>query len=374
MPSKSLPPEGPASPTDTSNAAGPPVLDDVERALLAQLHFGSGSWQEGLAICGGAASRGLKLLEARGFFGVGERAAALAVVEQLLAERPDDPLALYHQAQFLAQSARRKDAVRALDALVERAPDFPGALTTLAQLVFPGPAYRDVLARLHAALRPRSYLEIGVEHGTSLALAVHSRQVVGVDPVPRPPARPLPAGARLFHMTSDTFFEKYACADVFDTAFVDLAFIDGMHWFEYALRDFSNVERWCAPGSTIVLHDCLPPHPVAAARERRSNFWVGDTWKTLECLLEQRPDLDMTVIPCFPSGLVVVRNLDPGSKALTNTLESLSSRYLALSYPHPPGAFPSHYPIVANTEPQLSELLASLQHARSPGAFPAEKT
>src|SRR5688572_6007886 len=108
MPFHPLPPEGAASPTDASNAAGPPVLDDVERALLTQLHFGSGSWQEGLAVCGGGASRGLKLLEARGLFGVGQRAAALAVVDRLLAERPGDPLALYHRAQFLAQSGSPK--------------------------------------------------------------------------------------------------------------------------------------------------------------------------------------------------------------------------------------------------------------------------
>jgi len=361
MPSQQVPPRG--APTDPAEAtAGPlPAFDDVERALLAQLHFASGAWQEGLAACSGASSRGLRLLEARGLFGLGQRAAALQVLEQLLAERPDDLLPLYYEAQFLAQSERSAEAVRALDRLVARAPDFPGALTTLAALVFPGPSYRDVLARLHEALRPHSYLEIGVEFGTSLALAVHSSQVVGIDPVARPPARPLPPATRLFHMTSDAFFERHTRAEVFGERPVDLAFIDGMHWFEYALRDFVNVERWCGPGSTVILHDCLPPHPLAAARERRSNFWVGDTWKTLECLLEQRRDLELTVIPCYPSGLVVVRHLDPGSNVLAGALEALSSRYLERSYAHGPGVFPDHYPLVANTGPQLAALLARLQ-------------
>jgi tetratricopeptide (TPR) repeat protein len=364
MPSHQVPPEGAASQwAGAASARSQPDLDEVERALLAQLHFASGGWHDGLAACAGAASRGLKLLEARGHFGSGQRATALQAVEQLLTDRPDDALALYYKAQFLAQSARPQEAVQTLDRLIERLPDFPGALTTLASLVFPGPAYREVLARVHEALRPRSYLEIGVEHGTSLALAVHSHQVVGVDPVPRPPARALPAGARLFHMTSDTFFERYSCADVFGAASVDLAFIDGMHWFEYALRDFRNVERWCGAGSTIVLHDCLPPHPVAAARERRSNFWVGDTWKALECLLELRPDLKVTIVPCFPSGLVVMQNLDPGSTLLAEALESLTRRYLELGYPHAPGAFPSHYPILPNAEPQLGSWLGRLREA-----------
>jgi hypothetical protein len=347
-------------PADTAEGE-PAALDDVERALLAQLHFAAGAWRDGLDTCSGAASRGLKLIEARGQFGLGQRAAALGILSQLLAERPGDALVLYHQAQFLAQSGQQQEAVQVLASLIGNLPDFPGALLTLASLVFPGPPYREVLARLHQALRPRSYLEIGVEHGTSLALAVHSRQVVGVDPVPRPPTRALPAGARLFHMTSDVFFERHERADVFGDDPVDLAFLDGMHLFEHTLRDFIHVERWCGAGSTIVLHDCLPPHPVAAARERRSNFWVGDAWKALECLLERRPDLRISVIPCYPSGLVVIGNLDPASSVLRDTLESLSRSFVERSYPYGPGVFPSHYPLVANTEPGLGQLLTNLQ-------------
>jgi tetratricopeptide (TPR) repeat protein len=343
-------------------------LDDVERTLLAQLYFAGGAWQEGLAVARRAQRemRGLALVEARARFGLGERDAALAIVDRRLAEQPNDVLALYHKAQFLSQSGRTHHAIAALVRLVELVPDFPGALQSLALLSFPGPPYRELLKRVHDRLRPRSYLEIGVEHGTTLALAVHSERVVGVDPVPKPPTRELPRGTRLFHTTSDSFFAEQRCEDIFGERTVDLAFIDGMHWFEYALRDFHNVERWCARTSTVVLHDCLPAAPVAASRQRRTSFWVGDTWKALEYLLRERPDLEISIIPSYPSGLVVIQNLDPGFSISNEALGARMAHYLPLEYPYAAGAWPSHYSVVPNAEPHLAQLLASLGRARGP--------
>jgi hypothetical protein len=260
----------------------------------------------------------------------------------------------------LVQSGRAADGARVLGSLIELMPDFPGALETFAPLVLPGPSYRDILRRLHDVLRPRTYLEIGVEHGTTLAFAVHSEHAIGIDPAPPPAGRVLPARARYFQMTSDAFFEAHSRSDVLPAA-VDLAFIDGKHWFDYALRDFCAVEAWCAPGSTVVLHDCLPVAKAAASRQRQTRFWVGDTWKALECLLAQRPDLQVSVIPCQPSGLVIVRRLDPASRVLPEKLDELIARYLPLEYPYPVGTLPPSVPIVPNAEPHLGRLLDSLR-------------
>ena len=41
---------------------------------------------------------------------------------------------------------------------------------------------------------------------------------------------------------------------------MDLAFVDGMHLAEYALRDVLAVERFTLPTSVIVLDDMLPAH------------------------------------------------------------------------------------------------------------------
>ena len=337
-------------------------LDDVERALLAQLYFASGGHGEGLVLARSrpGSSAALALIEARARFGLGDTGGALALVEQRLAQRPGDLLGLYYHAQFLAQSGRAAEGARVLGTLIERMPDFPGALETFAPLVLPGPSYRDILRRLHDVLRPRTYLEIGVEHGTTLAFAVHSEHVIGIDPAPPPAGRVLPARARYFQTTSDAFFEAHARSDVLPGA-VDLAFIDGKHWFDYALRDFCAVEAWCAPGSIIVLHDCLPVAKAAATRQRQTRFWVGDTWKALECLLRERPDLQVSVIPCYPSGLVIVRGLDPASRVLPEKLDELVARYTPLDYPYPIGSLPPGFPIVANAEPHLGRLFESLR-------------
>lgn len=343
-------------------------LDDVERTLLAQLYFASSGHREGLALARSRAgsSDALALIEARARFALGDTGAALALLEARLAQRPGDLLGLYYQAQFLAQSGRPAEGIRVLGALIERMPDFPGALETFAPLVLPGPSYREILRRLHDALRPRTYLEIGVEHGTTLAFAVHSEHVIGIDPAASPPGRVLPARARYFQMTSDAFFAAHARADVLPAA-VDLAFIDGKHWFDYALRDFSAVEAWCAPGSTVVLHDCLPVAKAAATRQRQTRFWVGDTWKALQCLLGERPDLQVSLVPCYPSGLVIVRRLDPESRVLPGKLDELVARYLPLDYPYPIGTLPPSVPIVPNQEPHLGRLFDSLRAGGSRG-------
>jgi hypothetical protein len=348
-------------------------LDDVERTLLAQLYFASNGHREGLALARSRAgsSDALALIEARARFALGETAAALALVDERLARRPGDLLGLYYRAQFLAQSGRLAEGVRVLGALIDRMPDFPGALETFAPLALPGPSYRDILRRVHDVLRPRTYLEIGVEHGTTLAYAVHSEHVIGIDPAPPPPGRVLPARARYFQMTSDAFFAAHRRSDVLPAA-VDLAFVDGKHWFDYALRDFCSVEAWCAPGSTVVLHDCLPVAKAAASRQRQTRFWVGDTWKALECLLGERPDLEVSVVPCHPSGLVFVRRLDPASRVLTSKLDELIARYLPLDYPYPVGTLPASYPIVPNTEPQLRRLFDSWRAGEADAATEAK--
>jgi tetratricopeptide (TPR) repeat protein len=341
--------------------AGEP-LDDTELVLLVQQYMGVGALREALDLCQrrrpGAAERGLRLCQARAHMALGDGAAALGIINELLEEQPADSLVSFYQAQFLAQSGQRDAATEALHALLEDAPDFPGALPALAQLAFPGPPYRDVLRLLHQRLRPRTYLEIGVESGASLQLAHQSELILGVDPAPRPHPQRVPPQARLFGMTSDAFFVEHSRSSLLGERRVDLAFIDGMHLFEFALRDFHNVERWCARGSTVVLHDCLPVAAIAALRQRRTTFWVGDTWKALEYLLGARPDLSISVVPCYPSGLVIIRNLSPDRQADPASLAAFERSYLDAPYPHRAGAWPSTYPFIANSERELERVLA----------------
>lgn len=304
-----------------------------------------------------AAEPALALTLAVARFLAGERAEARAAVAELSRARPSDLNALAVLAEMDARSGERAAAIATFARLVELYPDYPGAEQTLAALLMPGPSYRDVLRSIHAALRPQTYLEIGVAAGATLALATGARLAVGVDPVPAPLEHMLPAGARVVNETSDAFFASRRREDVFGGAPVDLVFIDGLHLFEQALRDFMHAERWCAPSSTIVLHDCVPISAATASRERHTRFWVGDTWKAAWALARYRPDLRLRTVLAPPSGLVVVRRLDPASTRLRDEHEALTAELMPLAYPLAVGHWPEPLHVVPNTPAGLAEAL-----------------
>ena len=110
------------------------------------------------------------------------------------------------------------------------------------------------------------------------------------------------------------------------------ALIDGMHLFEFALRDFIHIERCSVPGTRVLLHDCYPLDAATAARERRTNFWTGDVWKVVACLRKHRPDLDVRTLASPPSGLTVVRGLDARSEVLASRYDELCREYVPMPY------------------------------------------
>lgn len=221
------------------------------------------------------------------------------------------------------------DAAAAIDAC-RRAlaidPDCLAAHVCMARAKLPGEDYLAWLARFHAALAPGIYLEIGVDAGRTLSLARPPTLAVGVDPSPVAP-REFEAATRTFALESDVFFASPEADALFGAEPVALAFIDGLHLFEQALKDFRHVERRAARGSVVLFHDCLPLDRATASRERRTGFWTGDVWKVVPILARHRPDLDVFVIPTYPTGLGVVTRLDPGSTTLSESFDEIVARY-----------------------------------------------
>lgn len=173
--------------------------------------------------------------------------------------------------------------------------------------------FREVLARMHALIQPQLYLEIGLRHGASLALA--KCDSIGIDPEPDlARAGPFPR-LDLHPMASDDFFFFRAEAAL-KSRRVDLGFIDGMHLVEFALRDFMNLERVMSPQGAIVIDDVLPNHPIQARRDRQSQVWCGDVWRLLPLLRRRRPDLRLTLLDTAPSGLLIVTGLKPDNRVL----------------------------------------------------------
>jgi tetratricopeptide (TPR) repeat protein len=300
----------------------------------------------------------LRLCRAAALFGLGQHARAIALVDAVLVQQPEHLAALFYRAQMAQHGGDTELATELLLAVLERFPDFPGAQGALAGLRFPGPPYRDVLRRLHELVRPRSYLEIGVETGATLAFAHAAARAIGIDPDASKLRRELvPANARVFHETSDAFFARESREEALAGQRLDLAFIDGMHLFEYALRDFMHVEAWSEPNGVVVLHDCLPISPLSASRERCSNFWVGDVWKVVSILREYRPELRVKIVATAPSGLCVVRGLDPGSRVLWQQLDAIVERYRELPYPASALETPAGFELVPASEAGLREAL-----------------
>lgn len=205
-----------------------------------------------------------------------------------------------------------------------------------------GEEYRTVLHRFHHILSPKTYLEIGVENGHTLELC--SCASIGIDPEFRIDKLNLNNKdvCCLFRMTSDQFFKTYDPSVLLKQP-IDMAFLDGMHLFEFLLRDFINVEKYCKPNSVILMHDCVPTDEHVARRHRNDNtferlsghagWWAGDVWKTVAILLKARPDLRVLALNAPGTGLVAVTRLDPSSTVLSDRYYDLVAEYRDKSLP-----------------------------------------
>jgi hypothetical protein len=105
-----------------------------------------------------------------------------------------------------------------------------------------------------------------------------------------------------------------------------------MHLFEFALRDFMHLEKFCTSESVILLHDCYPGNAEMAARKPTTGWWTGDVWKVVICLKEYRPELQISVVDVPPAGLGVLTGLNPASTALEERYEQICTRFLAMDY------------------------------------------
>jgi len=265
------------------------------------------------------------------------------------------------RAQFALASAAflAGDRSQAL-AHVERMRRIPEGIPVsdmlLSQIRFEGDFYFDVLKRIVETLQPRTYLEIGVFKGESLSLVKAPTLAIGVDPEPKL-AVALEPNQRVFAETSDAFFAGHDVRAEFGGLPIDLAFIDGMHQFEYALRDFANLERLATPQSTILIHDCYPLDRVTAERERHRPFWSGDIWRLVVLLKKYRPGLAIHTIGTAPTGLAVVRNLDPSSRLLMERHDDLYREFLALDYSYIEDDMPAKLNLYPNDWAKISALL-----------------
>ena len=194
-----------------------------------------------------------------------------------------------------------------------------------------GVSYVDFLAFVQTAMNSSRYLEIGVRSGASLA-AMKGR-AVGIDPNYR---NSLDAGAResgayLYKMTSDSYFQRHNPHEDLNGP-IQVAFVDGMHHFEYVVRDVLNVQRHAAAESLILLHDCIP-WSFSMTKRLEMDFlgqyagvrgnWTGDVWKAIPVLQELLPFMQVNMVDCAPTGIVILSIIKPDYKVIPHRVEHL---------------------------------------------------
>ena len=227
-------------------------------------------------------------------------------------------------------------------------------------------SYLDLLEIVHRELAPRLYLEIGVREGASLKLS--GCKSIGIDPEPRL-SHCLPDVVKIYQRTSDDFFALDAAHAI--QGKIDLAFINGMHKFEYALRDFFNIEMYSASTSLVVIDDIFPNHPLQARRTKQSRVWTGDVWKLLTCLRIFRPDLILIPVNTSPAGSLLIAGLDPSNQELIDKYNPILRRFVTKNDNTPPVDFLRPHAAIQPNDRRIIELLHRLKLCRD--QFPGEQ-
>ena len=180
--------------------------------------------------------------------------------------------------------------------------------------------YHPFLTELHARLAPQTYLEIGIRNGGSLALS--RCRSVAIDPAYSITFE-LDGDYAIFRTSSDEYFARPDPLAPTGGRPFDFAFIDGLHIFEYTLRDFIHAERYCSPKAMIIFDDMLPRTVPEAARVRHTKAWTGDVYRIIAVLEEYRPDLTVVPIGTTPTGMLMIAGLDPSNTVLSDNYQEI---------------------------------------------------
>jgi hypothetical protein len=202
--------------------------------------------------------------------------------------------------------------------------------------------YQDVLSALSKKRSVQRYLEIGVCGGQTFA-KISCETAIAIDPYFLLNTNVMfgKKQAFFFQMESDSFF-RTTDANRYLGGAPDLVILDGMHVFEYLLRDFHNVEKICAKHTLIAIHDCLPLTRTMANRSEEitremskgsfyENWWTGDVWKLVPIIKKYRPDLRIVAVNAPPTGLVFITNLDTQSQVLSDKYLDIVGEFMGES-------------------------------------------
>lgn len=194
-----------------------------------------------------------------------------------------------------------------------------------------GLGYEAFFAMLHKRYLFDWYMEIGCRTGEVFANV--GGRTIAVDPYFQASKNVIGSKPALhvFQTKSDDFFASNFLEH--NKIAISFSFLDGMHLFEYLLRDFINTERNSHPKGVIAMHDCCPRNGAMTTRDLDNlpaRSWTGDVWKLLPILQHYRPELDIVVLDCSFTGLVLVSGLDPSNDVLAKNYNDIVKAYADL--------------------------------------------
>jgi hypothetical protein len=182
------------------------------------------------------------------------------------------------------------------------------------------------LKKLFRQKKFKTYLEIGVFKGR-VFFSVPAHNKIAVDPefqfaapkkVKKLFRRVSNLWAKFYEKTSDDFFSEDA-TKLFQKNKIDVCLVDGMHEYDFALRDIENSLKFLQKNGIVLIHDCNPVSKEASVsfeEYKNRGFvkdWNGDTWKAIVHLRSLRDDINVFVLDC-DQGLGVVTYGEPESK------------------------------------------------------------
>ena len=186
--------------------------------------------------------------------------------------------------------------------------------------------------RVAQATGARTYLEIGVEQGSTFR-AVTVPERTGVDPrFGFESELEADAHTRFEQVTSDRFFSTLSPEATFD-----FYYIDGLHTFEQTYRDVCNAILHSHHRTVLLVDDTQPSDVFSSLREQdralrhraesggRSLAWHGDTFKVIFAVHDFYPGLDYRTIVGSGNGQTLIWRSNLGWRApFYDSLEAIS--------------------------------------------------
>jgi len=153
--------------------------------------------------------------------------------------------------------------------------------------------HSDLIVQLVKSVNCRTYLELGIYDGSTLARVGETvPRVIGVD------IKDLRINKNIgeFHLsTTQDFLQSF-------NDMVDVIFIDADHSFESVREDFESALKLLNEFGIIILHDTDP-----ISEKYLDKGYCGDSYKMLDWLEDNHPEMSVITLPISEAGLTIIK-------------------------------------------------------------------